>query len=79
MIESTPTDPHELFDAQKVTEFVHILSAMFSFSIFVLLAVVQAERPDTSCLLQLSEPKPQLLAVESGQARSQKRAKQNSE
>ncbi|CAL1144397.1 unnamed protein product [Cladocopium goreaui] len=39
---------------------------MFSFSIFVLLAVVQAERPDTSCLLQLSEPKPQLLAVESG-------------
>ena len=49
---------------------------MISFSIFVLLAVAQAERPDTSCLLQLSEPKPQLLGVESGHARSQKRAKQ---
>jgi hypothetical protein len=54
----------------------HYLSAMISFSIFVLLAVAQAERPDTSCLLQLSEPKPQLLGVESGHARSQKRAKQ---
>jgi len=45
----------------------HILSAMVSFSIFVLLAAAQAEHPDTSCWLQKpSEPKPQLLGVESG-------------
>jgi hypothetical protein len=55
----------------------HILSNMVSFSIFVLLAAAQAEHPDTSCWLQKpSEPKPQLLGVESGQARSQKWAKQ---